>query len=288
MAKTLKAMRPKHWVKSSFCLVALFFSGRACSLEAWIQVLPLVLIFSLVSSSGYLLNDIWNKSEDQQHPRKKFRPIASGEVSVKLGLLVALALYFVSAGIGYLWYGFSSTTFCVGAYVVVSLLYTFLLREVVILDVLTISLGFVLRVCGGAYAIEVVPSVWLIGLTYLLSALLALGKRTGELQFVADTQIDMGATRPVLNRYRKDQNYMFLVAIAALLLVLYVAYCVVVQPNFRFLFTVIPVAIALFSYVRTARRSDAVETPVNMLLNGSVISACVLAWGAMVVGFLYT
>ena len=81
----LSALRIPHWIKSGFCLAALFFHGSALEVGAWLAVLPIVVCFCLVSSAVYLANDIVNRGEDCRHPRKRRRPIASGQISVRRG-----------------------------------------------------------------------------------------------------------------------------------------------------------------------------------------------------------
>ena len=251
-------------------------------MEGWAGVLPLLVLFSLVSSAGYVVNDVLNREEDRAHPRKKKRPVASGELPVKRALWLVFFLYTVSAVMGWCAYGWSPPLYCVLGYVALNLGYSFYLRKVPVLDLFTISLGFVLRVSAGAYAIKVAPSEWLMVLTYLLALLLGLGKRKGELRFIDKSAVEVGTTRGALRGYQGDLSSIAVILVAVGCFVAYCLYCVIVQQGFPFILTAVPVAVALSSYVRSAGRSDEVEVPEKMLLQKSSILAAFLIWVIMI------
>jgi len=287
MTKYLKALRPEQWIKSGFCLAALFFSGGAFSGEEWLQVVPIVVAFSIVASAGYVMNDLLNRKEDRAHPRKKDRMIASGKVpaSHAVGLvLLCLALAF---GISTLSYRLSWTTGCLGAYLGVNLVYTLVLRKVPIFDVASISLGFVLRVAAGAFALGLFPSEWLMVITYLLALLLGLGKRAGELVNLQVKGVDVGATRSCLIWYQKVGLPYLIWGLVGLLTLTYGIYCYKVQGSSPvFGVTCFPVAVALCSYAWDATNSAVTERPEKMVLNRPIIGICLIAWVIMVVSFI--
>lgn len=287
MKQVLEAMRPRHWVKSGFCLAALFFSGSMTSLEAWGNVLPLLVVFSLISSAGYVVNDLWNLEEDRNHPRKRKRAIARGALSTKGALITVGVLYMGAIGLSFFMYGGTAGTWCVIGYVGLNLTYTFLLRRVPVLDVFAISFGFVLRVMGGAYVIGVAPSEWLMGLTYFLALLLGVGKRKGEIRFIDKSAGTVGSTRRSLGWYQGDFSSVSIIVVASALFVSYCLYCVVVQKGFPFIISAVPVGVALSSYVRAAGRSTEVEVPEQMLMKKSVILSAFCVWVVMVVVLVY-
>lgn len=248
--------------------------------------MPLLVVFSLVSSAGYVINDLINRQEDQKHPRKRRRPIASGEVTTKAALLTVGGLYAVSFALSFMAYGAGMATLSTLAYVGLNWAYTFLLRRVVIIDVFAISLGFVLRVMAGAYAVQVAPSEWLMVLTYLLALLLGVGKRRGEVRVMDKSHIEVGVTRQVLRWYEGERSSLLVWIIAVITTIVYGMYCIQAQGGFPFLFTLIPVAVAIYSYVRRAERSDEVEVPEVMIYRPSMMLAAVLCWGVMVVWLL--
>jgi decaprenyl-phosphate phosphoribosyltransferase len=203
----LVALRVQHWTKSGFCLAALFFHGDAFDHAAWSSVLPLLLMFSLVSSAGYLFNDILNLGEDRLHPRKCSRPIARGAIRTESAWVAILILYAGGMGLGVAIYGFGKTTTAVGCYVLLSLTYSLWLRAVPVVDVLVVAAGFVLRVAAGSYALQtlypdVYPTPWLLGCTYALALLLGFGKRKGEESLLQHEHQAFGPTRRTLRAYR--------------------------------------------------------------------------------------
>ena len=283
---SFKALRPSHWVKSAFCTAALFFTGLAFDGGAWLAVLPLVAAFSLVASGGYIVNDLWNLAEDKQHPRKSQRPIASGRVSVKVALALGGLCYFFAGLIIAVFYGLGPVSACVGGYVLINTLYTIYLRKVPVLDIVTISFGFVLRVVSGAFAIGVAPSEWLMLLTYLLALVLGLGKRCGEVQYLGDEKIEVGRTRKALRWYSLKSITLAIRLLLAATFVVYLIYCYKVRYNTGFWLTAIPVGIALYTYAREAERSSSVEAPEILILRNSVFLATIGIWGAMVIALV--
>ena len=151
----LEALRIRHWIKSGFCLVALLFSGAVFEMEAWLQVLPLLLGFSMISSAGYLFNDLWNVSEDRRHYRKRFRPIAAGRVKAKHAWVVLSLLVPLTFGLLMWTYGWTPTTWVVAGYFVLSFSYTLVFRELPFLDVLVVGVCFVARVAAQQVTVPV-------------------------------------------------------------------------------------------------------------------------------------
>lgn len=178
-ALLLRVARPHQWTKNFFVLAPLLFSGRLGDSSAIFHAAVSFCCFCLASSSVYVLNDIRDASVDQMHPVKRFRPLASGELTVGLasawcGLLAAAALLIgLFAGVGVAW-------LC-GLYLVLMFAYCSVLKQVVIVDAMLLAIGFVIRVIGGAVAISVTPSHWLIICAFLLALYLAFTKRRQEL-----------------------------------------------------------------------------------------------------------
>jgi 4-hydroxybenzoate polyprenyltransferase len=198
-----EALRLTHWIKSGFCLAAIFFHGSAADYKAWMHVLPVVLGFSLISSAGYLVNDILNREEDRHHPRKRKRALASGKITIPaawtaVALLTAGAFVLLAA-----FYGRGPVLAVVGGYYLLSWLYSLMLRGLPLVDVLVIATGFAARVAAGAYALQsydatAYPTAWLLTCTYFLALLLGFGKRKGEWLLLERTHKTMGETRKAL------------------------------------------------------------------------------------------
>lgn len=175
----IRSLRPAQWTKNFFVFAGIIFSLKFFEINFLIKVIYAFVVFCLASSAIYLINDIKDIEGDKRHPQKKFRPIASGQISIPAALILALALL-----AGSIYWSFLldlSFALVILTYLILMLLYTFLLREMVILDVFSIAAGFVLRALAGAVVIRVEFSPWLMICTVLLSLFIALGKRRHEL-----------------------------------------------------------------------------------------------------------
>jgi 4-hydroxybenzoate polyprenyltransferase len=176
----LKTMRPKQWVKNVFVLAAVVFDKQLTNLSALQNTVLTVIAFCLVSSAVYLVNDLVDIEKDRQHPTKRRRPLPSGRLSPKVALAAAIALPLICIPVAFVFsvpLGAILTT-----YLGLNLLYSFYLKHVVILDVMTIATGFVLRVAAGVVVIDVARfSPWLYVCMTLLALFLGVGKRRHEL-----------------------------------------------------------------------------------------------------------
>src|SRR5574337_1711370 len=161
-----QSMRPLEWIKNLFVFAPLFFSGQATDIQKLAATCSVFLAFSAMSSAVYLFNDINDRELDRVHPQKRFRPIASGDLSVGLAGSLVIMLAMVSIGM-VIWS--PSVASVVLVYGLLNVVYCLWLKHRVIVDVFSIALGFVFRVLGGGLAINVVPSEWLILATFLLS-----------------------------------------------------------------------------------------------------------------------
>lgn len=223
----LKLARPKQWAKSAFVLIGPLYAlaDRANDVKPMAILIPAMLAaiaFALVSSACYIVNDCVDVESDKRHPRKMNRPIASGRVSVPqaLGLagLLAASGIATAAGIGGLaaiW-----TTAIIVVYAANVVLYSLIIKRMVIADVMSLSAGFGLRVLGGCAAAAVTPSTWLLNCTLFFAMFLAFGKRLGERRTVEDASL----VRAVQAKYTDDLLRMTTVVTGVALLVTYAGY----------------------------------------------------------------
>ena len=193
----IKSMRLRQWPKNLFILAAVIFDGQLFNRDSLLVSIAGVLVFCLISSSVYLINDIKDIESDRQHPVKKNRPIASGKLPVKFAVIAAVVLLAISFPAAYL----LSPGFAVisAVYFLINLAYSFHLKHVPLIDVLIIAAGFVLRVAAGVTLIAVQRfSPWMYVVTTLLALFIGFGKRRAELQ-----QLSAGANnhRRVLDGY---------------------------------------------------------------------------------------
>lgn len=184
----VRLARPTQWTKSAFVLVGPFYALKDLDLKAqdpWQLILRAFIAaaaFALVSSACYVVNDIFDRVTDRAHPRKCRRPIAAGHISVGAAGVFAGVLLLSGASLVLLLRGANEqwVALTLGLYALNVFLYSAYLKHKVIADVISLSLGFVLRVMGGCAAAGVEPSVWLLNVTFFLSMFLAFGKRLGE------------------------------------------------------------------------------------------------------------
>jgi len=182
----LLSLRPHQWAKNLFVLVALVFSQNLFNCADVFKSLAVFIAFCLISSTVYLLNDITDLSTDQKHPFKKNRPLAAGQLTIKSACLASfflgLSALMIAASIN------QSVLSIIVIYLLLNILYSLWLKTIPVINLLAVALGFVLRAIAGAKAISVFISPWLLLCTFLVSWLLASGKRLAEQSTVNNGQ----------------------------------------------------------------------------------------------------
>ncbi len=280
-------MRPHHWIKSGFCLAALFLSGMWSDLDNWKILFPMLIGFSLVSSSGYIFNDVLNVKEDRSHPRKRYRPIARGAVNRDAA---CVGCFFLS-GLGFLFliasdfFGKSSFAALISGvlYFLLTLSYSAFFRKISYLDVAVLGLGFVLRVVAGAFVLGLKPTWWLMGTTYALALLLGFGKRLGEVQLAEKAKLYKGETRASLCSYSTNSLRNIVVFAGFIVIGFYLAYCLKERgERVFFSLTLIPVVTGVYAYLRMAWRTDEVEMPEKLFLRSRVLVLSMFTWVVLI------
>jgi 4-hydroxybenzoate polyprenyltransferase len=274
----IRSMRPEQWLKNGFVLAPIVFSGLIGSPDAWIRSLLAVAAFCAASSATYLVNDVIDREADRAHPEKCRRPIAAGEVSVAAAMTAAVVLVAVGITIA-LWLGGWFPAILI-SYVVLVLLYSAILKQAVFLDVLVVAAGFVLRVVGGAVAINVPVSSWILVVAYLLALYLALGKRRTELALLGD---GAGHHRAVLGQYTLplvDSAISVVLGATVLAYALYtVAPDTVAKVGSEGLLATVPIVLyGLFRYLYLLHSHDLGGSPTKALLTDRPLLVCVVIW----------
>lgn len=198
MTPHVRALRPWQWGKNLFVFAPLFFAHRWADADSLLRAAAAAAIFCLLASGIYLVNDVRDAEADRLHPKKRFRPIAAGELTPTTALAMAAALQL--GALAWAWFGLESPPVAAvcGIYLVIQWLYSWRLKHIVILDVLCIASGFVLRLLCGGFAVGVDQSPWILVCTVFLSLLLALCKRRHE---VTTLGADAAGHRASLGRY---------------------------------------------------------------------------------------
>jgi 4-hydroxybenzoate polyprenyltransferase len=284
----VKSMRPHQWVKNLFVAAPLVFARLVGDRHAELRTAAAFTIFCLLSSTVYLINDLVDLDRDRVHPVKRRRPLASGALSPAAAKGLAGALGVVAlAGAAALGPGlaFAGTA---AAYLALNLLYSLALKKVAFIDVACISAGFLLRVLGGAVAIPVPASRWLLACTLLLSALLGFGKRAHELRVSGDGG---RAQRDVLGRYDLPTLRRLMTVLGVLTALTYLAYTRSMHArellHVELVWTVPFVVFGIFRFNWiTSRQADA-ESPTDSMLRDPLFVTNLALYGASVLALLY-
>ena len=283
----LVSLRPGQWTKNFIIFAALIFSRRLLDPAAVALALAAFLIFCALSGAVYLFNDVSDLAADRQHPLKSRRPIASGALSV--GTALGWATVLMGGGLAAAFWLQPPFGWAAAAYVTLQVAYTRWLKHLVILDVMTIAMGFVLRAVAGGLVIGVTVSDWLLACTILLALFLGLSKRRHELTLLAD-----GASehRRILEEYDPYLLDQMIAVVAASTLVAYIIYCLNSETTERFgthwLVLTVPFPIyGIFRYLYIVHRKDGGGNPSEMLLNDRPLLACVALWSLTVVAIIY-
>jgi 4-hydroxybenzoate polyprenyltransferase len=269
------ALRPRQWSKNLLLFAGLVFAAKLGDATRWLEALVAFAAYCAASSAAYLVNDIRDAANDRQHPVKRLRPIASGELSAASAVALAACLTAAAlAGAAVL--GLGSLAF-VGAFLVLQGAYTAGLKHVVLIDVLAIAGLFVLRASAGAEAVDVRISPWLLICTGLLALFLALAKRRAELVLVGAEETP---GRPVLEGYSLALVDQLVSVVAASTVIAYSLYTFTARDSKAMMATMPFVLYGVFRYLLLLHRHDLGEEPENVLLTDVPLLLTIAAWAA--------
>jgi 4-hydroxybenzoate polyprenyltransferase len=283
----LISLRPRQWAKNLLVFAGLLFGLRLFDLMAVGRAFAAFGIFCLLSGVVYLINDIADRGADRQHPLKAQRPIASGALSVPAALTSAIVLGIVALTGAF---ALGPRFFVVAAlYVALLALYSATLKHIVIIDVLTIALGFVLRAVAGAVAVDVEISHWLFVCTILLALFISLSKRRHELLLLAD---DAASHRPILGEYTPYLLDQMISVVTASTLIAYVFYTISPETEQKFgthwLGLTVPFPLyGIFRYLYLVHQREGGGSPADLLLTDRPLLICVTLWVLSVVLIIY-
>lgn len=281
-----KTMRPRQWTKNVFIFAALVFDKQLFVVDSFLRTLAGFALFCLISSCVYIFNDLADVEADRQHPEKKNRPIASGKLPVNIAWTAGIAFVIIALGLSYLLAPMFSLV--VATYFVLNLAYSLSLKHIAILDVLIISLGFVLRVGAGVTLIAVERfSPWLYIVMFLLSLFLGFGKRRAELALLAH---GAGSHRKVLDGYTLPLLDQYIMIVSGTTIVAYSLYTFSapnVPENHSMMLTIPFMVYAIFRYLYLIEVKHAGGTPEEVLLSDRPFQASMLLWAITVIVIFY-
>lgn len=283
----LKLARPTQWLKNGLLLAALIFSAEIRSTTKLSAALMAMALFCLLSSAVYTFNDLFDRQQDKLHPLKKERPLASGKVPPNLA--VAMVLILLSAGLVGAWTVNFEFFIVAVLFVALNFMYTIWLKNIVIVDVMSIAISFVMRALAGAYAIAVPASKWMLINTLFLALFLGFGKRRHELVL-----LDAGATahRRILGRYSPYLLDQLISLVTASVVVMYMLYTFSTEVTAKLgtddLYLTIPfVVYGIFRYLYLIHKEERGGSPTEVLISDMPILISVVLWIITFILLLY-
>lgn len=276
-----KLLRVKQWVKNLFVFLPAIFSGQLLNAETFLHTLEAFFVFCLISSTIYILNDICDRKADREHPRKRLRPIASGKVSVGLASVIAVVIFVAAFALAWLFFGMNVDVFLIAAgYVIMNIAYTLTLKNIAILDVIIIATGFVLRVLMGGAACGIWVSPWLVMMVFLLTLLIAFGKRRDDLIRAAT---DGKKIRKSVTGYNITFINQVISLLAGTMIVAYVCYTLSNDVMTRFAsqnvyLTSVFVIAAVLRYLQLIYVREESGSPTDIIYRDRFIQSCCVLW----------
>ncbi|GEM52353.1 decaprenyl-phosphate phosphoribosyltransferase [Empedobacter brevis NBRC 14943 = ATCC 43319] len=286
MKNYLKLMRVNQWVKNLFVFLPVFFSGKLFDIDLFIESFYGFLIFSFVASSIYIINDYVDIEKDKKHPEKKNRPLASGKISKKNALVLFFVLVVFSSILIFL-FGNKQVAILVAIYFFMNLAYSFKLKQIAILDVMIIALGFLLRVFVGGYMTGILITDWTILLVFDLALILALGKRRGEL-INADLE---GITRKSLDGYNLNFLNSALSITCTVAVICYMMFILSPETQSKFhhyiVYTFVFVFAAVLRYLQQTFVYLKTESPTKLIFKDHFLQFLIIMWGISYILLIY-
>lgn len=283
----LQSLRPAQWAKNLFVLAPLVFGDLLLNGQAAIRAGLALLAFCCASSAVYLVNDLRDREEDRRHPLKRLRPLAAGTLGIPTAVAAMAVLGAAAIAIAvHLGWPFVRI---LGGYLLLNVLYTLWFKHMVILDVMSISLGFVLRVEAGGVAAGVDVSRWLFLCTTFLALFLAFSKRRHEITLLAGAA---AGQRPVLDHYSPAFLDQMINVVTASSVVSYALYAVSPETERKFgtqdlVYTIPLVLYGIFRYLYLMYQRPAERNPTEAILRDPPFLINILLWGLAVLWIVY-
>jgi 4-hydroxybenzoate polyprenyltransferase len=283
----IAAMRPYQWTKNLLLFAALVFAGELAHMDKALVSLAAFAAFCLAASATYIFNDLLDIESDREHPKKRHRPLASGALSMGTAWFLLVALF--AASITIAWSIRLEFLLALVAYVVLTLAYTLKLKHVMIIDVMTIALGFVIRAVAGALALNVPFSNWLVVCTLFLATFLGLSKRRQEILLLEE---GAQSHRQVLQHYTVHYLDQLILVMAGGTLITYTIYTcspdVIQRLGTDKLYVTLPfVVYGLFRYLHLIHHETGGGDPSSTLIKDRPLGATVVLWAIACAVLIY-
>lgn len=278
----LRLMRPKHYLKNVLVFLPLVFGGYLFNEHYLLRSVYSFLAFSFVASAVYVVNDLSDRHLDALHPKKRYRPLASGEISVPRGVIFTIALFLAAVICQYFARVTLASVGLLAFYFVINIIYSFGLKNIPIVDVAILSLGFVVRVLYGGSSVGIEVSKWLYLAILAFSFYLSLGKRRNEIR------ANGSATRKVNKFYTQEFLDKNMYVCLGLTVVYYSLWAIDPAQTHKLLYITIPLVIIItMAYSLTIEGSKSDGDPVSVLLGNKLLLVLVVTYGALVTVLVY-
>jgi len=282
----LKTMRPKQWAKNVFIFAALIFDKKLLVPSVVLRTTAAFVLFCLLSSSVYLINDLVDMERDRQHPTKKDRPLASGRLKPSIAVVAAVVFIVVAISLGFALEPRFGTVELI--YLVTMILYSFFLKNIVIVDVLTVAAGFVLRVMAGTVVFPVERfSPWLYVCMSSLALFIAVGKRRHELILLKGNANNHRAILDEYNLQLIDNVLNIATSTTVVAYSLYTFSAPNLPPNHMMMLTIPPVVYGLLRYLYLIQVKGEGGAPEEIALGDKHLILDVGLWGLLSASILY-
>ncbi|MDP3142752.1 MAG: decaprenyl-phosphate phosphoribosyltransferase [Candidatus Omnitrophota bacterium] len=281
------SLRPKHWIKNLLIFLPAVFGQKIFVPSVFLKILSAFIFFSLASSSAYLINDVLDRKKDKAHPLKRLRPIAAGKIrpasAVTLAVILGLGSIYLS------WLSDYRLSLAILVYLGFNLLYSFFLKEIVIIDVFCLGAFFLIRLLIGALVVNIALSHWIIMCILLLAIFLGFNKRRQELRLI---NISGKAHRQVLEHYNEYFIDQMCTVLASSIVVVYSLYTIDNRTVHEFgtshlLYTVPFVYYGIFRYMYLIHKLVKDGDPTTMLFSDSKMMVNLLLWISMCIAVIY-
>ncbi len=278
MVQYISLMRPKHWIKNSFIFLPLFFSGEVFNAQKLLACLAGFIAFSFIASSIYIINDYRDIEADKKHPKKSLRPLASGAVSTKAAL--TLFVMCVAFGIAIAALIKIKFLFVLMIYFLMNLGYSFGLKNISVLDIVLVAMGFVLRIKGGGVIAVIGISQWLMIMVFLLAMFMAIAKRRDDVLIKLDSGLDM---RKAIKGYNLEFLNAMLSLFTGIIIIAYLMYTIspeVMQHwhTYRLYYTALFVIVGLMRYLQITFIEKDSGSPTDLLYKDKFLQATLVLW----------
>lgn len=282
MKYIFQILRPQQWIKNTFVFLPLFFGGQLLNIDLLLQCVVVFFAFSFAASAIYCLNDVYDVELDKLHATKRLRPLAAGKIS-KTAVFVLMCVCIVLSMLVLLLFA-GSVRFVlmalVGFYLCMNVAYCIRLKQIAIIDVLIISLGFVLRVLVGGEAIGLEPSEWIVIMTFLLALFLAFAKRRDDVVIYESTGV---ALRKHTVRYNLDFLNQVMTIISTIIILAYIMYtlspAVIERFGSKYVYvTALFVLTGIIRYLQITIVDLKSGSPTKVLVRDRFLQACIAGW----------